>query len=55
MTLALVFWILMLLWLVSMGAGYLGGPSWSGHAGNILLFLLFLTLGWALFGAPVRG
>jgi hypothetical protein len=55
MTLGLIFWILMLLWLVfslwqnraTLNAAVLGGSA--------LQFLLFLVLGWAAFGAPVRG
>ncbi len=54
MTLTLIFWILMLLWLVSLGAEHFGGPPWAGRVGSIFLFLLFLTLGWAVFGAPIK-
>lgn len=54
MTLSLIFWILMLLWLVAYGAEHFGGPPWSGRVGSVLLFLLFLALGWAVFGAPIR-
>lgn len=58
MSIALIFWILMLLWFV---AGLFW--NWPGNAppafyplGNaLLIFILFLLLGWATFGAPVRG
>jgi hypothetical protein len=55
MTLGLAYWILMLIWFV-FGAllhfGYVGG-LWAG--GNIvLLFVLFVLLGWQVFGAPLR-
>ena len=57
MPLSIFFWILMLLWLV------LGlWTSWPGQPGlpygplgsNLLLFILLLLLGWAVFGAAVR-
>jgi len=56
MTLAIAFWVLMLIWLV------FGALVWSGNAGpyavagnTLLLFMLFLILGWHSFGAPVHG
>ena len=56
MTLGLVFWILMLLWLLFGAWGTLGRPGWpyfwQGH--GLLLFILLLLLGWASFGAPIR-
>jgi hypothetical protein len=55
MTFALIFWILMLLWAVYGFWGYWGGPNpsyWYGHGG--FLFILFLLLGWKIFGAPVH-
>jgi hypothetical protein len=60
MTLGLVFWILMLIWLIfglvwnwPGGAG-IGGP-WGPVGNTILLFILFLLLGWHAFGPPVHG
>jgi hypothetical protein len=57
MSLQLLFWILMLIWLifgVAYNGGYLTGPygPW-GH--TLLLFILFLILGWQAFGSPVHG
>jgi hypothetical protein len=59
MTLGLVFWILMLLWLVF---GFLQlrpapGGAWNYPlvGGNVLLCVLLLLLGWHSFGAPIRG
>jgi len=57
MTIGLVFWILMLLWLIlgiywNWPAGQPNYPVWGG---NLLLFILLLLLGWAEFGPPIRG
>ena len=56
MTLGLCYWILMLIWLVF---GLLthfgmisGGYAVSGNA--VLLFILFLLLGWQVFGPPLH-
>ena len=58
MSLQLLFWILMLLWLVfGFWAGYTPGqpyPPFKAWGGNLLLFLLFVVLGWQVFGAPVK-
>jgi hypothetical protein len=56
MTLGLAFWILMLIWFVF---GVLVHSGWAapyGAIGNmLLLFVLFLLLGWKVFGAPLHG
>lgn len=59
MTLGIIFWILMILWLV---LGLIPVPTsaegpwryWP-WGGNILLFILLLLLGRKVFGAPVQG
>jgi hypothetical protein len=54
MTLGLLYWILMLLWLVfALWWTWPLSPN-PAHANNAFLFLLFLLLGWAVFGAPIR-
>lgn len=60
MTLGLAFWILMLLWLVlGMVWNWPGSAAAVGPYGpvvnTLLLFLLFLLLGWRVFGAPLHG
>ncbi len=54
MTLGLLFWILMLIALVCGWPGnpWLGGRPWVN---NLLLFLLLGVLGWAVFGAAIKG
>ena len=57
MSLQLIFWILMLIWLIfgfAWHGGYLAGP-YAGWGNTVLLFVLFLILGWAVFGSPVKG
>jgi hypothetical protein len=54
MTFALIFWILMLLWLVYGFYGwYQPNPNWI-HGNNLFFFILFLLLGWKVFGSPVH-
>jgi succinate-acetate transporter protein len=56
MTLGLAYWILMLIWFVFGLLVNFGGfeRAW-GIAGNlILLFVLFVLLGWQVFGAPLH-
>jgi hypothetical protein len=57
MTRGLIFWVLMLIWAVfslAVYGGLVGGAY--GVAGNRLLdFILFLLLGWQVYGPPVRG
>jgi len=56
MTLGLVFWILMLLWLVFGAWGYRAGVGdWVPVGGNLLLFILLVILGWKNFGPPIHG
>jgi hypothetical protein len=59
MTMRLLFWILMLLWLV-VGVG---GPIYFGYGGanhifvggSLILFVLLGLLGWKVYGKPIDG
>ncbi len=57
MTLAIIFWILMLLHIVF---GFWGTPRTAGvpfyraYGSDLLLFVLLLILGWAAFGSPIK-
>jgi hypothetical protein len=55
MTLGLCFWIVMLIWLVVGGLIHFGvvGGLYAG-ANVLLLFVLFVLLGWQTFGAPLH-
>ena len=54
LTFGLIYWILMLIWAVF---GLLAYGGFGGHyvafGSQILFFILFLLLGWKVFGAPV--
>lgn len=55
----LLFWVLMLFWAVLGVAGTrLDASTPNGRyvlwGGNLLLFLLFLVLGWTVYGAPLK-
>jgi hypothetical protein len=56
LTLGLIFWILMLLWLVFGIATRMGSvPEQYGVWGNqVFLFILFLLIGWRVFGAALN-
>jgi hypothetical protein len=59
MTLALCFWVLMLLWFVWGCTDYMKtagpiGQALKTVAPNVLLFILLLLLGWQTFGPPLH-
>lgn len=57
MSIGLIFWILMLIWLIFgfvWWRGVVAGPYW-GWGNALLPFILFLLLGWKVFGAPIHG
>lgn len=58
MTMRLLFWILMLLWVLLWGVTNFG-PIGYQHYGlgglNLILFLLIGLLGWKTFGKPIDG
>jgi len=56
MTLGLCYWILMLIWFVFgllTTVGIIVG-HYGIVGGTVLLFVLFLLLGWQVFGPPLR-
>lgn len=53
----LLFWILMLFWLIfGLWADYIPGQPYPFRHGvrSLLLFALFIVLGWQVFGGPVK-
>jgi uncharacterized membrane protein YtjA (UPF0391 family) len=55
MNIGLCFWILMLIWAVFGGLLHFGMIA-SAYAGvsTLLLFVLFVLIGWQLWGAPLH-
>lgn len=52
MTLGLCYWIVFLIWVV-FGA-WQHGTNWRAQAPNVILLILFLLLGWQVFGPPLH-
>lgn len=54
MSIALAYWILMLLWVV--WAAWASWRTWPVFSpGELLIFALLLILGWRVFGPPIHG
>jgi hypothetical protein len=56
-TLSILFWILMILWLLFGAAPYMraGEKSWSVIGQGLVVWLAVAVLGWAVFGPIVKG
>ncbi len=54
MSMRLLFWILMLLVLLN-GVYVSYHSGWAFNGGSLIEFLLFLLLGWKVFGPPIQG
>ncbi len=51
-----LYWILMLLWVLSFGwHSYNNGWTFYLGVGSLLQFILFVLLGWKTFGQPIEG
>jgi hypothetical protein len=52
---AFIYWLCMFLWLVAdFGWAYYRTRDWSFAPGGILLFIMLLLIGLALFGDPIK-
>ncbi len=58
MSIAFIFWLLMLIWLIfgligtsPVTVGGITVPGWGNH---ILLWVLLALLGWGIFGFPIH-
>lgn len=53
-----LFWLFMILWFISALVWSWPGTAqrfpYGGGVSSVLLFILFLIVGWALFGAPIQ-
>jgi hypothetical protein len=56
MSIGLIFWVLMLLWIISVIGQRWGGATypWAGPAGDLIILILFFLLGWHAFGFIVH-
>lgn len=56
MTIGLLYWILMLVWLL-FGFWYEPSPAsrWRPLGGHLLLWFLLFLIGWKIFGFPIKG
>jgi hypothetical protein len=57
MGLGLAYWILMLIWFVFgifIHFGWAGAGAYGVVGNSVLLFVLFVLLGWQVFGAPLH-
>jgi hypothetical protein len=55
MSRGLIFWVLMLVWFVFFLASLSGFlPLYAARAGGLLEFILFLLLGWQVYGKPIQ-
>ena len=55
MSLQILFWFLMILWLIFGAWGYRDPAQPFVRGGwNLLAFVLLAILGWQVFGAPIR-
>jgi hypothetical protein len=55
MTRGLLFWILMILWALSVFFGVELFAARAIYVSTGLLIVLFSLLGWQVFGAPIKG
>jgi hypothetical protein len=55
MSLGLAFWVIVLVWII-IGIPWPFYPApWPAWPGHLIELLLFVLLGWRIFGAPVHG
>jgi len=59
MALSLMFWIIMLVWLIlALAHGFtvgIAGPMYWYMGMNVVVWILFLLVGWRVFGPPIHG
>ena len=53
MTLAVAYWVIMLVWLVF--GVWSSWPLKAAISGNLVLFVLLVIVGWKVFGPPIQG
>lgn len=54
MSIEVLFWIIMIVWIIFGVARGRGGPPWTTWGGDLVLFVLLFLLGWAIFGFVIH-
>ena len=55
MSRGLIYWVIILVWVLFWFAPAFGFSSpYVGQASNVVLLVLFILLGWNVFGSPVH-
>jgi hypothetical protein len=54
MDIGLLFWILMILWMISSLGGYFRTEPYWGYGTSVFQLVLFFLLGWQVFGPMLR-
>ncbi len=54
MDIGLLFWILMILWIVSVAGTYFRTEPYWAYGSNLFQLVLFFLLGWQVFGPMLR-
>lgn len=57
MTLAIAFWIIIFIWVLAFGWAFYqtSKPDTLTFSTGFIPLILFILLGWAVFGAPIKG
>lgn len=55
LSIGLLFWILMIIWLVFGGWLYWSPPNYRPVGAHFFLWFLLFLLGWGTFGFPIGG
>jgi hypothetical protein len=53
MTFALLYAIILVVWAITWFSGWGGGP-WAPFANNFVIWLLFVLIGWRVFGPLIH-
>jgi hypothetical protein len=56
MSRGLMYWVIVLIWVILAAGAHFGiGGPWVGTVNDVVLLILFVLLGWNVFGPPVHG
>jgi hypothetical protein len=55
MSIAMLFWVIMILWLISWGGAWFVPDPRMGYIGGFIVWVCLALLGWHVFGAAIHG